>query len=572
MTTGFTNARFAVTALVAATLLSACTEDAAPPSGFGVNVTVNARDIVPSERARIITARVIASSGPPSVLNIDEAIESGEVRFRFIPQAMSGELVLALEALDVAGVPVASGVSAPIALVPGAAAATTITLVAGGLPAGGDGGVIDGPVDNRKIPGELCTANAECNTNVCADGVCCNAPCDGVCESCALPGRLGFCDPIPANTDPQMECMVNIESPPPDDAGVSDGGVEDGGLELTVPDGGLMRNSDVCAGKCNGQRACAFPGTSTSCGTRWCNDVSEPASMVCNGAGSCEPSINQCVDYACSNGNCLTQCAKHEDCQTETRYCAPDNSCKPKKGNGIGCALSTECQSGHCSGGVCCNTACDEPLSCTQTPGSCRCPGVTCPAGVACQVYYRDADVDGFGDAEGTLGANTARAACAGSPPAGFVANNQDCDDGDANVKPGQTAFFDIPSRGKGTFDYNCDGTSTKADLDGLGSACRFQYGEECGSSASVVCKTAGEKAGNGCAISCGFFTPLNATLATIGIIRPPTRLCYPTERDGFIAAVGCGQPGAFRTCGTCPAVGLAATGTKDTMKKQACR
>jgi hypothetical protein len=35
-----------------------------------------------------------------------------------------------------------------------------------------------------------------------------------------------------------------------------------------------------------------------------------------------------------------------------------------------------------------------------------------------------------------------------------------DCDDSDARVKPGQTAFFDTP-RASGGFDFDCDGVET---------------------------------------------------------------------------------------------------------------
>jgi hypothetical protein len=48
----------------------------------------------------------------------------------------------------------------------------------------------------------LCSANAECSTGICAQGVCCASTCDGVCSSCALRGSLGTCTPVPANQRP----------------------------------------------------------------------------------------------------------------------------------------------------------------------------------------------------------------------------------------------------------------------------------------------------------------------------------------------------------------------------------
>ena len=54
--------------------------------------------------------------------------------------------------------------------------------------------------------GQLCTAGAECGTGLCVDGVCCGTACDGVCESCNLPGSAGECKAIPDATDPYAEC------------------------------------------------------------------------------------------------------------------------------------------------------------------------------------------------------------------------------------------------------------------------------------------------------------------------------------------------------------------------------
>lgn len=573
MVTGFAKCGWRAAALVCvvSAVLVGCSGDGDPPKGFGVNVTVDARNIPQAERDRIVSGRMLASSGKPTEVSLDSAIRSGEVRFRFIPQATTGGLVLALEALDAVGAVVASGVGTAVELLPDRAVATTITLMPGPLPSTGDGGVFDFDAPVGKANGVACTTNAECASNACADGVCCNVACSGTCESCALAGLAGTCSPIPDDTDPELECAPVIPMAPEGDAGAgSDAGPVDGGLELNVPEGGLMRNAAVCGGKCNGQRACKFPGPSTSCGTKWCNEVTEPAAMVCNGAGSCEPQLSQCNDYACNEGACRTQCAKHEDCQTETNYCAGDNTCKPKKANGITCTVAAECGSGFCAGNVCCNASCETPLNCTDVAGSCRCPGLmNCPTGVSCQLFYQDADGDGFGDAFGTTANGAAKAACANQPPAGFVANNRDCDDGDANVRPGQTAFFKVASKGKNTYDYNCDGALTKELPEGS-LACNFQYGDECGKDAPTTCRNANDRAGNDCFISC--FRPISpivfSSLAS-NILIPSS--CWATPRDAFTRAVACGGTGLFRTCGTCLLKG-GLPSKKDENRVQGCR
>jgi hypothetical protein len=58
--------------------------------------------------------------------------------------------------------------------------------------------------------------------------------------------------------------------------------------------------------------------------------------------------------------------------------------------------------------------------------------------------FYRDADGDGYG--------NSALTTQACSAPAGFVGNNTDCDDGNANINPGRTEIC-----GNG-IDDNCNG------------------------------------------------------------------------------------------------------------------
>jgi hypothetical protein len=60
-------------------------------------------------------------------------------------------------------------------------------------------------------------------------------------------------------------------------------------------------------------------------------------------------------------------------------------------------------------------------------------------------VYYQDADGDGFGSAVMTFDT------CASNPPAGFVANDVDCDDTNASVHPGAMEVLD-------SLDNDCNG------------------------------------------------------------------------------------------------------------------
>ena len=58
-----------------------------------------------------------------------------------------------------------------------------------------------------KLPnGAACTAPSECNSNHCAQGVCCSTACSGTCVSCALTGSAGTCSSVPSGQDPLDQC------------------------------------------------------------------------------------------------------------------------------------------------------------------------------------------------------------------------------------------------------------------------------------------------------------------------------------------------------------------------------
>ncbi|MEL7221411.1 MAG: MopE-related protein, partial [Bacteroidota bacterium] len=65
---------------------------------------------------------------------------------------------------------------------------------------------------------------------------------------------------------------------------------------------------------------------------------------------------------------------------------------------------------------------------------------------ITLRTYYRDADADGFGDAENLINI------CYNLPPDGYVTNDQDCDDTNDGINPDQ---LDIPDNG---IDEDCDG------------------------------------------------------------------------------------------------------------------
>jgi hypothetical protein len=150
--------------------------------------------------------------------------------------------------------------------------------------------------------GATCTANAQCDSNVCDDGVCCNRLCNGTCERCAA--NTGICGQV-AN----CQCTAGTQS--------------------------------TCGAALQSVGACA--GLSVTCGTdgRWpvaqCNARS--AELCENGArvdDDCDGQFNEGCE--CENGNfsnCRIRvpasrgiCADRQLTCTNGRY--PTEQCAPR--------------------------------------------------------------------------------------------------------------------------------------------------------------------------------------------------------------------------------------------------
>jgi MYXO-CTERM domain-containing protein len=155
------------------------------------------------------------------------------------------------------------------------------------LEANADGGTGKSSCPEKFEPGHACTRSSQCDSNSCSDGVCCNINCDK-CGSCNTPGSVGTCIPIPAGTDPEMECTDNQSDP-----------------------------TGLCGGKCNGQARCTYPAVGKACGT--CKS--------CNGAGLCNTVPED--DEACGTIDCDsldTSCVDYQD--LTTRRCGALGTCK----------------------------------------------------------------------------------------------------------------------------------------------------------------------------------------------------------------------------------------------------
>lgn len=62
----------------------------------------------------------------------------------------------------------------------------------------------------RQVAGAVCATPRQCASGFCADGVCCNASCDGSCDSCNLTGSVGACTVLPAGTPGAPSCAPYV--------------------------------------------------------------------------------------------------------------------------------------------------------------------------------------------------------------------------------------------------------------------------------------------------------------------------------------------------------------------------
>jgi hypothetical protein len=63
-----------------------------------------------------------------------------------------------------------------------------------------------------KPDGDACSEGATCDSGHCVDGVCCDSVCSSTCVACKgtkTGGASGACLPIPANQDPDNECLLS---------------------------------------------------------------------------------------------------------------------------------------------------------------------------------------------------------------------------------------------------------------------------------------------------------------------------------------------------------------------------
>ncbi len=260
--------------------------------------------------------------------------------------------------------------------------------------------------DCLKDAGQSCAVDDDCLSEHCVDNTCCQVASCGICEACNISSD-GTCAKVAdgQNDDTCLESeykKCNRE-----------------GKCLLIDGKNCTKNSecysencvdDVCCfnRECDTCQACNIEGHQGSCffveyghNGRACKE----AYKQCDGAGGCKSILGEmcrkaddcllpyCVDSVCCEkeacGEC-EQCNVYGSCTpigrglNDTDICSDstietcDGAGHCVKKDGQQCNANTECFSGNCVDGVCCNEPCEAPDVCensTVTYFACNVPG-----------------------------------------------------------------------------------------------------------------------------------------------------------------------------------------------------
>ncbi|NMB73769.1 MAG: hypothetical protein GYA21_01415 [Myxococcales bacterium] len=250
--------------------------------------------------------------------------------------------------------------------------------------------------------GDVCSSQSGCVHGLCVDGRCCVSACTGLCRSCAVDGRFGFCAFFPAGTDPDNEC----EARPASTCGTT--------------------------GACDGTGACALWPAGEACSPARCEGNLALGAGSCNGAGDCVPGSQQdCFPGVCVQAACRDTCVAHAECATGA-YCGVDGRCHARLPDGERCTGMA--YPGQPAGGVCQSGFCTADTFegsgefCASTSDACVAAGASYPPGYRlCRGdsgYRICAGRDGFGELVSCQGAGLCDA---GSGPATGITPAETC-------------------------------------------------------------------------------------------------------------------------------------------------
>jgi hypothetical protein len=208
--------------------------------------------------------------------------------------------------------------------------------------------------------GAECEIDEQCTTEHCANGVCCESDCDGVCMDCR-PGT-GKCDVVPADDPvcPQIDCEADyfcstwISDISNDRCARLGACKSDQDCVFEYAPKGTLCYVDTL---CDGQGECAVP--EVECGVKTCetNDTLGCCAHTEN-AGVITP---ECTDRADCIGEYSTWhlgCDEHSDCDIAEQLCCAHVS---NSGGYTECSPTAECNHSYPQYGLSLVELCDSP-------------------------------------------------------------------------------------------------------------------------------------------------------------------------------------------------------------------
>ena len=206
-----------------------------------------------------------------------------------------------------------------------------------------------------------CSADTDCMSLHCADGVCCDTACTGTCQACNVAGKVGTCSPSPKGSPAAH------------------------GACSKSPTGG------ICGYECDGVTTadCAAAPSGTLFSPATCSGVNSTPASTCTGSGTNTTATTAVCPshYACNSGGtaCNTACASNGDCAPG--YKCSGTSCIPAGTAGSPCTAPTDCAGSlACVDAVCCSSTCTGGAKCNIPgyEGGCHLPfGTACTASTA---------------------------------------------------------------------------------------------------------------------------------------------------------------------------------------------
>lgn len=237
----------------------------------------------------------------------------------------------------------------------------------------------DSSTVESKSLGSECSADVECASEHCVDGVCCDSPCDGVCSFCNGEGQAGQC--ITSASDSacgQLSCQPDSECRSFQGVELQNNCLALGECRTEAQcqaiDAELGSNCAGGEGQCNGVGECVVAdklglgqtcSTADECGSGSCAFTASGGKVCCSSAceGTCQacgadgqcnkaPARDDACDFSCPNDtSCATypdapnnNCAGFGVCLSQVQFCSPSYLRE-----GTTCGASNECDgAGEC--------------------------------------------------------------------------------------------------------------------------------------------------------------------------------------------------------------------------------